>query len=339
MDVYKIKQYIIDNPICIEQLLNSANFIKINDLGKEFRFGFDEKHTQTGTVIKKTNLKSTCYSLNFTGDIITLLQKKLQLSFVDTLKWICKELNIENIDYIKKDIILPFGGYFKEIKKTYQNEYEIQTYDIDILKEYPIMSNERFLIDNITTTTQEKFNIGFDCLTQSITVPWLNEDGELIGIMARKNEDEIEEGMSKWFPIIPFKKSLSLYGITSNYNTIIDNDILIITESEKGTMQLDSMNLPIGLSLGGNTLSDVNANMIKSLMVSTNILALDEGLDIDISVENAKKLKINNMFFHNNVGIIHDKDNKYLPSGSKFAPTDLGKDILNKLMQECVIWI
>lgn len=339
MDVYKIKQHIIDNPQLIEQLLESANFVSVKDLGKEYRCGFDETHSPTGTVVNKCNLSSSCYSLNFTGDIITLLQRKLDLIFRETLKWICKELNLEDIDYVKKEVKLPFGGYFKEVKRSFNNEYELQTYDNNILNEYSIIPNERFLKDNISFQTQIKYNIGYDPLMQSITVPWFNDNGELIGIMARKNEDEIEEGLSKWFPIIPFKKSLSIFGYNINYNSIIDNDIVIITESEKGTMQLDSMGLGVGLSLGGNTLSDVNANQIKSLMVTTNILALDESLDIDISIENAKKLKVNNMFMKNNVGIIYDKDNKYLTKGKKFAPTDLGKDILNRLLQECVIWI
>ena len=339
MDILKIKQYIIDNPICIEQLLESANFIAVKSTEKEVRCGFDETHTPTGTVIKKNTLKATCYSLNFSGDIITLLQEKLQLSFKETLNWVTNELKLENVDYCKRDITLPFGGYFKDIKKTYFYDYNVNTYDAEILKEYDVISNKRFLNDNIGTKTQQKFNIGYDSLTQSITVPWFNENKELIGIMARKNEDVIEEGFSKWFPILPFKKSLLLYGLDINYNFILENDFLIITESEKGTLQLDSMNLNIGLSLGGNTLSDVNANTIKSLMISTHIFALDEGLDIDVSIENAKKIKVNNMFIKNNVGVIYDKENKYLPKGSKMSPTDLGKEVLNSLLKECVIWI
>ena len=37
------------------------------------------------------------------------------------------------------------------------------------------------------------------------------------------------------------------------------------------------------------------------------------------------------------IGFILDKENKYLPKGSKVSPIDLGKEIFLKLCDECLI--
>ena len=37
------------------------------------------------------------------------------------------------------------------------------------------------------------------------------------------------------------------------------------------------------------------------------------------------------------IGFIYDKNNKYMPKGSKVSPSDLGKNIFEKLISECLI--
>ena len=37
------------------------------------------------------------------------------------------------------------------------------------------------------------------------------------------------------------------------------------------------------------------------------------------------------------IGFILDKNNKYLPKGSKASPIDLGKEVFFKLCDECLI--
>ncbi|PWG68157.1 hypothetical protein DEM28_25105, partial [Enterobacter mori] len=60
---------------------------------------------------------------------------------------------------------------------------------------------------------------------------------------------------------------------------------------------------------------------------------MDEGLDEEHSLTIAKSLKFEN-FFKNEVGYIFDRENKYLPKGSKMAPADLDKRSLECLIRD-----
>lgn len=39
------------------------------------------------------------------------------------------------------------------------------------------------------------------------------------------------------------------------------------------------------------------------------------------------------------LSVMYNRDNKYLPKGSKASPYDYGKEVLEKLVKECTIWV
>ena len=338
MDVVQIKDMLYGDADKVQLLLESAEFLNVRRNGNEFRCQYDEGHTNGGTQVKIDTLKANCYSLNFSGDIVTLLQEKLDMTFIQTLKWMCSILGIDGVNFKRKEVKLPFGGYYKNIKREVY-KFTCDTYDESVLYQYGCIPNYRFLKDGISIDTQLKFHIGYDVLTNRLTIPWRNINGELIGIMGRINLDEIPKDIAKYFPIIPFSKNNSIYGLYENYKSISDRDICIIGESEKTTLSLDSMGLQVGLGLGGNVVSDYKANLIKSVRPGKIILAMDEGLDEEISIRNAKMLKSDNAFYKNKVGYIIDRDGTYLKKGSKASPYDYGKETLQKLVKNCVRWI
>lgn len=342
MDVLALKNYIIENPDTIHQLLDDAGFHHINKVktkSNEIRCAKDIDGNPTSVQINIENLYSRCYSSNTKGDLITLLQSKLGTTFPQTIRWIKNKLGLSEEQIKAKEIKLPFYGYFKEIKRQIDNYSPIKTYDEKILDNYGVIPNRRFLKDNISCVTQEKFGIGYDVLTNRITIAWHNSNGELVGIMGRLHKDELEDNEQKYLPVLSFKKESLLYGYHINYNTIIENNLAIIVESEKSVMQLDSMGIQIGLGLGGNSITESRARMVKSLGISNVILAYDEGLDLEFIIENAKKLKMNNAFYKNRVGYVCDVMGDILPKGSKLSPTDLGKEKLQKLLNDYVVWI
>ena len=154
-------------------------------------------------------------------------------------------------------------------------------------------------------------------------------------IMGRLNKYEIDDFENKWMPIQPFQKSKTIFGFSENYHSIQNKGVLFVGESEKFTMQLSSHGVDLGLSLGGNNLSQFQANNIKSLFAKRIIVSLDEGLDEQVSVDMARRLKQEN-FFQNEVLYIYDRNNKYLPKGSKMSPSDLSKNQFRKIVMECI---
>jgi hypothetical protein len=140
----------------------------------------------------------------------------------------------------------------------------------------------------------------------------------------------------KWFPIIPHPKSQTLYGFTENYQYLQGCDELFIGESEKFSMQLDSMDIYTGLALGGNTIHAPQIKHIINLMPKKIIFCFDEGLDTEVILAQIQKVKSMTKFFDIQVGYI---DNTILPEGSKVSPSDLGKEKFIELKNNYVKWV
>ena len=340
MDVYGLKNHIINKPEYISLILDKAGFWYIDDdfkYGKEVRCAIGEGLNPTSVKVNKETLSATCFSTNLKGDIITLVQSKLNTSFPQTIKKIS-----EIVDYkvnVNNETYLPFGGFYKNIARLrHDDEFEIETISEDILTRFEIRPNLLFYEDGILPSVQQAFGIGYDSVTERISVPWRSFDGNLVGVMGRLNKKVIREDEIKWYPIYKFPKSKTLYGYVEHYSSIQEKDVVMIGESEKHSLQLASKGLEVGVSLGGSFISEIQANHIKSLFPKRIIVMMDEGLKEDHSREIAEKLKMER-YYKNSVGYVLDKDNKYLPKDSKMAPADLDKKTLNKLIKECTVWI
>ncbi|MCM3109903.1 hypothetical protein [Lederbergia lenta] len=340
IDIYSLKNYIIDNPELIGLVLEKSGFHQVDDdfnQGLEYRCAREEGKNPTAVRVFKDTLYATCFSTNLKGDLITLVQDKLKTSFPKAVKFIANIVNFKDLDAV--EYTLPFGGFYKNIMRLSTVEpIDMETYSEKILDEFKNIPNKMFLEDGISADVQSKYKIGYDFLTNRITVPWRDANGEICGLMGRLNKREVDEYESKWYPIIAFPKSKTLFGYSSNYNTIQEHGICIVSESEKGTMALSSKGMDVGLSLGGSNLSEAQSNHIKSLFPKRIIIALDEGLEEEISRDMAIQLKMNS-YYNNHVGYIFDKHNDIMPKGSKLAPADLNNNVLKKLINQHVVWI
>lgn len=342
MDIHSLKNYISNNEELIELILEESGFYNINGEfsgGSEIRCSLSEDGDATAVRVSKETLSTQSFSpkLKVNGDLITLIQAKKNMSFTKTIEFISKLINFEEVD--KSEYELPFGGFYKKIKKFRDNDtVELTTYSESILNDFIMKPNLMFYQDGIDEETQLRYKVGYDVATDRITVAWRNTSGNIIGVMGRKNKRDVEEGDNKWFPIYSFPKSKALFGFSDNYNTMLEKGLCMIGESEKFPMQLSSKGLDIGIALGGSTLSDYQADSIKSMFLNKTIIALDEGLDEEISRNMAEKLKINK-YFKNDVGYIYDKSGIYLPKGSKISPSELPNDQLKTVLKECVTWI
>lgn len=338
MDVYALKNFIISNPKCIELILEQTGFHNITYRNKEYRCSREEGRNPTSVKVNVDTLSSTCFSTNLKGDLITLIQSKIYTNFHNTIKKIADIIEFKDTTK-QEEYSLPFGGFYKKIAKLRDEEhFDLETYSEDILKQYEKIPNLLFCDDGILPEIQMKYGIGYDSVSGRITVPWYSFDNQLIGVMGRLNKKEIEEDETKWFPVIPFPKSKTIYGFSINYKSILEKKIVMIGESEKHSMELASMGLNVGISLGGSFLSETQANNIKSLFPDKIIVMLDEGLTEEHSIEIAKQLKMNG-YYKNNVGYIFDKNYMYLPKDSKMAPADLDKNSLKLLIKNCTKWI
>jgi DNA primase len=340
MDVYALKNYIIENPKLIELILEQTGFhyIEYNKTRNEYRCARESGRNPTSVKVNEKTLAATCFSTNLKGDLITLVQSKIYTSFPNTIKKIAEIIDFKDTGKIE-EYSLPFGGFYKNIAKLRDDDaFDLETYSDDILNRFEIIPNLLFYEDGILPEVQCKYQIGYDSVSGRISVPWRSFSGEICGVMGRLNKKELSEEDVKWFPIIPFPKSKTLYGFVENYSSIQEKRFVMLGESEKFALQLNSKGLNVGIGLGGSFISELQANNIKSLFPNTIIVGMDEGLSEEHSYEIAKQLK-SDKYYKNKVGYIFDKNNLYLPKESKLAPSDLDKNSLKLLIENCTKWI
>ncbi len=318
----------------IERILEYFNYDKIKRVSKnEIRCAYDSEGNATAIRIKlDENISAMDFVRNVGGDIIKLIMTNRELTFREVVEGIKEVIGVTDFNYRKKEqnFLTLFNklGHNKE-----QDKKALTTYPESTLDKFSNHWNVRFLKDNISIDVQKEFNIGFDDESQRITIPWRDFEGNLCGVMGRSNIDNVE---NKYLPILPFRKSGTLYGYSENYLDLCDNNIFI-GEAEKFVLQLKTMGYSNAVALGGNSLSDVQIEELLALNPKNLIFCYDEGLDTEVINRNFNKLRKHMSFRNIGIFLIQDKKNKYL--SNKCSPSDLGKDIWERVKKECVMKI
>ena len=339
MNVMRVNEALSADEDVVREILEELGFTQLtfDACKRTFRFAREEGRNPTSMVLNLDTLSFHCFSTGNKGNLYTLIMQRKDMNFPTALKWAADFAGLDKEEY-DIDIQLPFGGFFQGlVKEISEPEFSMKTYDESELDEYKGFYNTMFLKDGISFESQKKFNIGYDALSNRVTIPIYSLDNKLIGIMGRYNGKCAHE--ERWLPIIPCSRSLTVYGFNENYQSIQEKGMTVIFESEKSVMQCHSFGCNIALATSGCHMSDTQAKHIKSMFLPKIILAYDEGLSQEDIIAEAEKLKMNNQIYKNQVGYIYDREHKYLPEGSKASPSDLGKEVFAKLVKECVIWL
>lgn len=323
----------------VEEILIKLGYEFTFDSSKQqYRFARINGSNPTSTVLSLKTLNYFCFSNRDKGNIISLVMKTKAIGFYEAIQWIA---NVSGFIHNElSEPTYPFGGFYKEFKSN-QNTIDnlhINTLDEEILKEYRGFYNLRFLKDGISFETQKEFDVGYDLLTNRLTIPIRTIDGELFGIMGRLNDSNCSKE-ERWLPIIPCSRSNTLFGYCQNFEAIKNKDFAIVGESEKFVMQLKSFGCNIGLASCGNKISSIQSQILKQSFINKIVLAYDEGLEEDYIRQEAERIKLSASFFENKVGYIFDRNNELLKKGSKDSPSDHGKEFFMELMKKHVIWI
>ena len=204
-----LKFHLKNNPNDIIKILEYYKFKNIKKNGNEIRCAKPNGDNASTIRIKiNDKLSASDFSTAYCGDLFGVIAHVCNSKFWDVLSVV--ECILGDIEVEEKEESL-FGGILDEDIYEEEKEVGVKTYPNEILNQYKICWNKRFLDDGILPKTQLDFKIGYDCDTNRITIPWVNIDGDLIGIMGRANSSDY--GNYKYLPIIRFEKHLNLYGI------------------------------------------------------------------------------------------------------------------------------
>ena len=331
--IESIKKHLKNNYDTVYKLLKYVGYKEISRNGEEIRCAKRDGDNASSVRIKLNDyMSANDFSKAYKGDIIGLIGLHNNMTYGEVVNIIKLMIDKVIIEVTHEKGL--FDGFFDEVQTT-SFEYNLKTYPLSVLNKYESGWNVRFLKDNILPGTQIKFNLGYDYESGRITIPWYSPDGELLGVMGRLNFDG--DSKYKYLPLIAFPKQFALYGLYQNKESIKESETVYIFESEKSVLQAHGYGYRNTVALGGNCIHSYQVCELLKLNVKKIILCFDEGLDLSIIKQSVKNIKECLVMRDIKIGILIDKENKYIKKGSKMSPTDQGKDIFENLLDECII--
>lgn len=337
MTIDEIKRDLISTPDYIVELLTSFDFHNINIRNNEIRFARDENGGQNVRIRTRNN---DCVIVNdfvrgSHQDIFAYISSEKGNSFSDVLKECRKIMGLKD-DWSKKKSCVPFGGIYSSIYAKKDCSYKV--YDKAELDKYIPCGNRRFLADNIPLKTQRKFNIGYNPVTDRISIPVFDEIGQLCGVKCRRNYEVGEDDDDpKYIWELPSNKSNLLYGVYEHYTSLYGADSILIFEAEKSVQQTDGYGYYNTVALMGNTLSQNQCKALIGFNAKEYIFLLDEGLDLNVTMNNINELNSYAAMFDFRIGYWDWKKSKDLPL--KCSPSDLGKDRFENILRNEVVYV
>jgi hypothetical protein len=101
---------------------------------------------------------------------------------------------------------------------------------------------------------------------------------------------EPEEFEPKYLYLIQGFMSQTLFGYSENYSSLYEGNVIVV-ESEKSVLKLDSWGYNNVVALGSNSLSPAQAKLIMSLNPKSVIFMLDKSLKLQNTRTNIDMLK------------------------------------------------
>lgn len=290
-DVFEqIKELLLERPEAIEHILDTFGFDRIRSNSREIRCAFEQGMNPTAVVIRLQDNDSLFvkdYERNISYDLITYIVKSKDISFKDVMNVIKQELHLDSIyNYRRKSGL--FGGLYDKISRS-NGDIEVKTYSEEILKQYGNTPNLLWLSDGISLETQRKWGIGYDVVSQRITLPIRTSTGEVMAVKGRCNYVP-EEFEPKYLYLVQGPMSQTLFGYSENYSSLYENDVLVV-ESEKSVLILDSWGYNNVVALGSNSLSTAQAKLLMSLNPKSVTFMLDKSLSLENTKRNADLLQ------------------------------------------------
>lgn len=277
------------------------------------------------------------------ADIITLTQYNKKCSFIEAVKYLHSILGLEYSPKrmaSKKDEKKDPLWIFKRIRfaKRDNEDTIIQAIKESELNDFEPVLYIDWLRDGIMPWTRDKFGLCYSYKRKRVIIPirhWLT--GELVGINARTTIDGYEElGIKKYMITPSYQKSLNLYGLWENYNSIQEAGYVIIYESERSVLKLHSrdghesenwkysFNGKTGVALSGKTLSDEQVAILIGLNVEIIVM-----LDKDVLIDEVRHI-CDKFYGIRKVSYVYDKYGLLEP---KQSPADATNKIFDFLFR------
>lgn len=232
------------------------------------------------------------YTANRSYDIISLTQQRLNIlgqpaTFMDAVKFIMGIVGLEDEQVTRVHSSKYVYDWQKDLEKYVRfrkNGTLLPIYDSAILDQLSETYPVEWINEGISVETMAKYHIGHYQRANATTIPCFTREGELCGIRVRNwQPDQLEDGR-KYVPLTllngtsyKFPTGQVFYGINYNSPEIERTGTVILVESEKAVMKLDSFygEKNVALAMFGKNLGIQRRNELIKLGVKKVIYVPD----------------------------------------------------------------
>lgn len=324
MNATDIKKFIYDNQK-VEEVLENIGCHSIRNHGSYLTCGNKTGDNRAAITVYNNEYLST---INYTRqissnpslptDIINLVEYNENLNFFQAIKFLCNLFGLDVYSNAEDD--LPESLRITKMLLGMNNgnveddETPIKPIPEHVLSYYQTPCvNDMFLRDGISYQSQIDFLLGYDSETNRLTIPIFDEHNQLVSIKGRLFKETISEDELKYIYLFKCPRNKILFGYNKTQNYIKEQGKAVITESEKGVLQLWSYGYKNGIGIGGKKISKIQVEKLTRLAVDL-IFAFDHDVQKE-EIENISKMFIDGVKIYS----IYDEENIL---GEKESPTD-----------------
>ena len=230
------------------------------------------------------------YTSSRSYDIISLVQTRLALlkqpcSFLDACQFILDTTNInpDSISHVKKDGHIYDWSNLERFIRVRKYGNQLSEYNRNIIDTLPPLYPQAWIDEGISEETMDKYQIRYYERCNQTVIPCFDDEARLVGVRVRNwDKDRVEQ--AKYMPLVTldgqcykFNTNQVFYGINYNKPEIERTGKVIIVESEKAVMKLDTYMGRHNIALGmyGSNLGIQRRNQLLKMGVNTVSYVVD----------------------------------------------------------------
>lgn len=230
------------------------------------------------------------YTAGRSYDIISLVQTRLALlkqpcSFLDACQFILDTTNInpDSISRVKKEGHVYDWSNLERFIKVRKYGNQLSEYNRNIIDTLPPLYPQAWIDEGISEETMDKYQIRYYERCNQTVIPCFDDEARLVGVRVRNwDKDRVEQ--AKYMPLVTldgqcykFNTNQVFYGINYNKPEIERTGKVIIVESEKAVMKLDTYMGRHNIALGmyGSNLGIQRRNQLLKMGVNTVSYVVD----------------------------------------------------------------
>lgn len=287
-----LKQHIYENDK-ISYVLEELGCHGIKSYTNDIRCGLPNHRNKTSVRVRKNEFINVKIFKSddavVKGDIFTLVMDIKDCSFPVANKWLHDTLGIPysyspSESTQKTKTPLDIFRRAKSKRRTQVDVSQLELYDFDRDFEYQQGLYYEWLREGILPHTAKVFGLGFDSKSKRILIPhrlYCSTDDKFVGLVGRTTIENFELfDIPKYFPLIPYMKSLNLYGLQENYKYIQEAGCVVVHESEKSVLKRHSRLDKTGVAVCSHNLSDEQVKILIGLDVEI-VIAYDKGVKLE----------------------------------------------------------